>query len=36
MNVIAGPVDFSEIQRRGAFFLDPWGNLFELNHALSA
>src|SRR5262249_5418965 len=34
VNVIAGPMDFSEIRRRGAFFLDPWGNLFELNQTL--
>ncbi|WFP76859.1 VOC family protein [Mesorhizobium sp. WSM4906] len=36
VDVIAGSMDFSAIQRRGAFFLDPWGNLFELNHSLSA
>ena len=34
--VIAGPMDFGEIRRRGAFFLDPWGNLFELTHDLPA
>lgn len=35
VNVIAGPMDFPEIKRRGAFFLDPWGNLFEIIQPLS-
>jgi len=28
--ILAGPMDFTAIARRGAFFQDPWGNVFEL------
>lgn len=35
VKIVAGPMDFVEIKRRGAFFEDPWGNLIELNQSLA-
>lgn len=30
VNIVSGPIEYEPIRRRGAFFADPWGNLFEL------
>lgn len=30
VNIVAGPVDFVDIRCRCVFFMDPWGNLFEV------
>lgn len=30
VKVIAGPLEYEPIKRRGALFADPWGNLFEI------
>lgn len=30
VHIVAGPLEYEPIQRRGAFFADPWGNLFEI------
>jgi len=30
VTIVAGPLDYGPIKRRGGFFTDPWGNLFEI------
>lgn len=34
VEIVAGPMEVAEIHRRFAFFMDPWGNLFELTELL--
>jgi catechol 2,3-dioxygenase-like lactoylglutathione lyase family enzyme len=30
VKIVAGPLEYEPIKRRGALFADPWGNLFEI------
>jgi catechol 2,3-dioxygenase-like lactoylglutathione lyase family enzyme len=30
VKIVAGPLEYEPIRRRGALFSDPWGNLFEI------
>ncbi|AWB25770.1 MULTISPECIES: VOC family protein [Alphaproteobacteria] len=30
VTIVAGPLEYEPIRRRGGFFADPWGNLIEI------
>jgi catechol 2,3-dioxygenase-like lactoylglutathione lyase family enzyme len=35
VDIVGGPMEVTEINRRFAFFVDPWGNVFEITQPLS-